>query len=148
MYSSYLHGCQYIPYKETSEEDEPCFERYGEGGVTKTSQYKFHLSYLRYEWVSPIVVFLKKFIGKWRICVDFRELNKATLKDYSPFPFIDQVLDIMVGKQYFSFIDGYSGYNQILIVPEDQDKTTFTCPWGTYSYRVFPFGLCNAPATF
>jgi len=57
-------------------------------------------------------------------------------------------LDTLAGKQYFSFLDGYSGYNQIQIAPEDQDKTTFTCPWGTYAYKVLPFGLCNAPATF
>jgi hypothetical protein len=81
------------------------------------------------------------------ICVDFWELNKATLKDYFPLPFIDQVLDTLSGKKYFSFLDGYSGYNQILIAPEDKDKTTFTFPWGTYAYRVLPFGLCNAPAT-
>ena len=82
------------------------------------------------------------------MCVDFRELNKATLKDYFPLPFIDQVLDTLSGKKYFSFLDGYSGYNQIRIAPEDQEKTTFTCPWGTYAYKVLPFGLCNAPATF
>jgi hypothetical protein len=85
---------------------------------------------------------------KWRICVDFREINKATLKDYFPLPFIDQVLDTLSRKKYFSFLDGYSRYNQILIALEDQDKTTFTCPWGTYAYRVLPFGLCNALATF
>jgi hypothetical protein len=100
------------------------------------------------KWVSPLVVVPKKLTGKWRMCVDFRELNKATLKDYFPFPFIDQVLDTLAGKRYFSFLDGYSGYNQIQIAPEDQDKTTFTCPWGTYAYKVLPFGLCNAPATF
>ena len=54
----------------------------------------------------------------------------------------------MVGKKFFSFLDGFSGYNKIHIAPEDQDKTTFTCPWGTFAYRVLPFGLCNAPATF
>ena len=100
------------------------------------------------KWVSPLVVVLKKVTGKWCICVDFRELNKATLKDYFPLPFIDQSLDTMSGKKYFSFPDEYSGYNQILIEPEDQDKTTFTCPWGTFSYCVLPFGLCNAPAMF
>jgi hypothetical protein len=100
------------------------------------------------KWVSPLVVVPKKVTRKWRICVDFWELNKATLKDYFPLPFIDQVLDTLSGKKYFSFLDGYNGYNQILIAPEDQDKTTFTCPWGTYAYRVLPFGLCNAPATF
>jgi hypothetical protein len=57
-------------------------------------------------------------------------------------------LDTLSGKKYFSFVDGYRGYNQILIAPEDWDKTTFTCPWGTYAYRALPFGLCNALATF
>jgi hypothetical protein len=61
------------------------------------------------KWVSPLVVVPKKVIGKWRICVDFWELNKATLKDYFPLPFIDQVLDTLSGKKYFSFLDGYSG---------------------------------------
>jgi hypothetical protein len=75
-------------------------------------------------------------------------LNKETLKDYFPLPFIDQVLDTLSGKQYFSFLDGFSGYNQIQIAPKDQEKTTFMCPWGTFSYRVLPFGLCNAPTTF
>jgi len=63
-------------------------------------------------------------------------------------PFIDQVLDGLVGKKLFSFLDGFSGYNQIQISPEDQDKTTFTCPWGTFTYKVLPFGFCNALATF
>ena len=78
--------------------------------------------------VSTLVVVPKKVTKKWRICVDFWELNKATLKDYFPLPFIDQVLDTLFVKKYFSFLDGYSGYNQILIALEDQDKTTFTCP--------------------
>jgi hypothetical protein len=86
--------------------------------------------------------------GKWRICVDYRELNKATQKDHFPLPFIDQVLDTLAGRSFSPFLDGFSGYNQIQIAPEDQDKTTFTCPWGTFAYRVLPFGLCNAPATF
>ena len=58
------------------------------------------------------------------------------------------MLDTLSGKHYFSFLEGYSGYNQILIAPAYHDKTTLTCPWGTYAHRVFPFGLCNAPATF
>jgi hypothetical protein len=61
---------------------------------------------------------------------------------------IDQVLDNLSGKKFFSYLDGFSGYNQIKIAPKDQDKTTFSSPWGTFSYRVLPFGLCNAPATF
>eukprot|EP00253_Pinus_taeda_P010219 PITA_10219 len=99
------------------------------------------------EWGSPLVLVPKK-NGKWRIYVDYRELNKATKKDHFPLPFIDQVLDGLVGKKFFSFLDGFSGYNQIQISPEDQDKTTFTCPWGTFTYQVLPFGLCNALATF
>ena len=78
-------------------------------------------------WVSPLVIVPKK-NGKWRVCVDFCELNKATLQDYFPLPFIDQVLDTLSGKKYLSFLDGYSGYNQIQIALEYQDKTTFTCP--------------------
>ena len=70
------------------------------------------------KWVSPLVVVPKKG-GKWRICVDIWEFIKSTLRDYFPLPFIDQVLDTLSGKQYFSFLDGYSGYNQIRIAPED-----------------------------
>ena len=76
----------------------------------------------------PLVV-VPKNNGKWRICVDYRELNKETQKDHFPLPFIDQVLDTLAGKKLFSFLDGFSGYNHIQIAPEDQDKTTFTCPW-------------------
>lgn len=85
--------------------------------------------------------------GKWRVCIDFREFKKSTLKDHFPLPFIDKVLATLAGRKHFSFLDGFNGYNQIQIDPEDEDKTTFTCPWGTYSYRVLPFGLCNALAT-
>jgi hypothetical protein len=72
--------------------------------------------------------------GKWHVCIDYRELSKATLKDYFPLPFIDQVLDTLEGNKFFSFLDGFNGYNQIQISPKDQEKTTFTCPWGTYAY--------------
>jgi len=58
------------------------------------------------------------------------------------------VLDTLASKKYFSFLDGFNGYSQIQITPLDQDKTTFTCPWSKFSYRLLPFGLCNAPATF
>ena len=80
--------------------------------------------------------------------MDYRKLNKATRKDHFPLPFIDQMLDRLAGKQYYCFLDGYSGYNQIAIAPEDQHKTIFTCPFGTFAFRRMPFGLCNAPVTF
>ena len=86
--------------------------------------------------------------NSWRVCIDYRKLNDATRKDHFPLPFIDQMLDKLAGQAYYCFLDGYSGYNQITIAPEDQEKTTFTCPYGTFAFRRMPFGLCNAPATF
>ena len=74
---------------------------------------------------------------KWWICVDYRELNKAMKKDHFPLPFIGQVLDTLARKNNFSFLDGYSDYNQRSISPEDQEKTTFTCPWGTLHILFF-----------
>ncbi|KAL4281889.1 hypothetical protein GQ457_03G018380 [Hibiscus cannabinus] len=84
----------------------------------------------------------------WKICMDYRKLNKATKKDHFPLPFIDQMLDRLVGKAYYCFLDGYSGYSQTAIAPDDQEKTTFTCPYGTYAFRRMPFRLCNAATTF
>ena len=99
------------------------------------------------EWVSPIVVVPKK-NGKLRICQDFRKLNSVTKKDHFPLPFTDAILDGVAGHECYSFLDGFSGYNQVQIAPEDRPLTTFTTDWGTYAYNVMPFGLCNAPATF
>ncbi|KAM1908066.1 hypothetical protein ACFX14_027627 [Malus domestica] len=82
------------------------------------------------------------------VCIDYRKLNATTRKDHFPLPFIDQMLERLAGYAFYCFLDGYSGYNQIVITPEDQEKTIFTCPFGTFSYRRMPFGLCNAPATF
>ena len=82
------------------------------------------------------------------MCIDFRKLNAATRKDHFPLPFIDQMLERLANHPYYCFLDGYSGFFQIPIHPDDQEKTTFTCPYGTYAYRRMPFGLCNAPATF
>ncbi|XP_055961800.1 uncharacterized protein LOC126681357 [Mercurialis annua] len=117
------------------------------------------------EWVSPIQCVPKKggmtmvenekgeqistrTVTGWRVCIDYRKLNEVTRKDHFPLPFIDQMLERVAGHKFYCFLDGYSGYNQILILPEDQEKTTFTCPYGTFAYRRMPFGLCNAPATF
>ncbi|CAN4077005.1 unnamed protein product [Withania somnifera] len=80
--------------------------------------------------------------------LDGKELNDATRKDHYPIPFMDRMLDKLAGQEYFFFLDGYFGYNRIAIAPEDQEKTTFTCPFSTYAFRRMPFGLCNAPTTF
>ncbi|CAN6544184.1 unnamed protein product [Malus baccata var. baccata] len=84
----------------------------------------------------------------WRVCIDYRKINATTRKDHFPLPFLDQMLERLAGHSFYCFLDGYSGYNQIVIAPDDQEKTTFTCPFGTFAYRRMPFGLCNAPATF
>ena len=84
----------------------------------------------------------------WRVCIDHRKLNAVTRNDHFPLPYIDQVLERVSGHPFYCFLDGYSGYFQIEIDVEDHEKTTFTCPFGTYAYRRMAFGLCNAPATF
>ncbi|KAK1615733.1 hypothetical protein QYE76_021250 [Lolium multiflorum] len=84
----------------------------------------------------------------YRMCIDFRKVNKVTKKDHYPLPFIDQMLERLSKNTHFCFLDGYSGFSQIAVKAKDQEKTTFTCPYGTYAYRRMPFGLCNAPATF
>uniref|UniRef100_A0A2N9HHG0 RNA-directed DNA polymerase n=1 Tax=Fagus sylvatica TaxID=28930 RepID=A0A2N9HHG0_FAGSY len=117
------------------------------------------------KWVSPTQVVPKKsgitvvknandeliptrLVTGWRMCIDYRKLNSATRKNHFPLPFIDQILERVACHEYYCFLDGYSGYYQIEIALEDQGKTTFTCPFGTFAFRRMPFGLCNAPATF
>ena len=116
-------------------------------------------------WVSPTQVVPKKSgvitvlnekgeemptrltIG-WRVCIDYRRLNEVTSKDHFPLPFMDQLLERVSGHPFYCFLDGYYGYFHIEIAANDQENTTFTCPFGTYSYRRMPFDLCNAPTTF
>ena len=117
------------------------------------------------KWVSPTQVIPKKsgvtmvenenneliptrFTSGWRVCIDYRKLNAGTREDHFPLPFVDQMLERVVGHEFYYFLDGYSGYNQIEIALEDQEKTTFTCPFGTFASRKMPLGLCNAPGTF
>ncbi|XP_027152279.1 uncharacterized protein LOC113752362 [Coffea eugenioides] len=115
-------------------------------------------------WVSPVQVVPKKAwitvesnqegelvpVRKptgWRQCIDYRKLNTVTKKDHFLLPFIDQMVERLAGRAYYYFLDEFSGYFHIAIAPEDQEKTTFACPFGTFAYRRMLFGLCNAPAT-
>ncbi|GJY47682.1 reverse transcriptase domain-containing protein [Tanacetum coccineum] len=116
-------------------------------------------------WVSPVHCVPKKdgftvvendeneliptrLVTGWRVCIDYRKLNEATRKDHFPLPFMDQMLERLARNEYYCFLDGFSGYFQIPIDPYDQEKTTFTCPYGTFAYCRMPFGLCNALGTF
>jgi hypothetical protein len=117
------------------------------------------------KWVSPIHVMPKRagltvvknkdyelvpthVQSGWRVCIDYRKLNAATRKDHFPLPFIDQMMERLARHEYYCFLDGYSGYNQVPMDLKDQENTTFTYPFGTFAYRSMPFELCNAPATF
>nr|GEY02795.1 reverse transcriptase domain-containing protein [Tanacetum cinerariifolium] len=116
-------------------------------------------------WVSPIHCVPKKggmtvitndenelvptrLVTGWRVCIDYRKLNEATRKDHFSLPFMDQMLERLAWNEYYCFLDVFSGYFQIPIDPKDQEKTTFTCHYGTFAYKRMPFGLCNAPGTF
>ena len=101
----------------------------------------------RATWLSPIIIVAKK-NKKFRVCVDYRKLNAATITDGFPLPFTDSVLDTVAGHECYSFLDGFSGYNQIRIHPDDQEKTTFVTEWGVFVAIVMMFGLKTAPATF
>nr|GFB52231.1 reverse transcriptase domain-containing protein [Tanacetum cinerariifolium] len=116
-------------------------------------------------WVSPVHCVPKKsgmtvvtnedneliptrLVTGQRVCIDYQKLNDAIWKDHFPLPFMDQMLERLAGNEFYFFLDGFSEYFQILIGPQDQEKTTFTCPYGTFPDQRMPFGLCNAPGTF
>jgi len=99
------------------------------------------------DWVANIVPFLKK-NGKIRICIDYRDLNTACPKDEFPLPITDIMIDNTCGFERMSFMDGFLGYNQIKMYPEDEKHTSFRTPLGVYYYTVMPFGLKNAGATY
>nr|GEX73180.1 reverse transcriptase domain-containing protein [Tanacetum cinerariifolium] len=116
-------------------------------------------------WVSPIHCVPKKggmtvvanenneliptrLVTDWRVCIDYRKQNDATQKGHFLLPFMDQILERLAKNEFYCFLDEFLGYFQIPIDPQDQEKTTFTCRYGTFAYRRMPFGLCDAPGTF
>ncbi|MCO5609287.1 hypothetical protein L7F22_063513 [Adiantum nelumboides] len=99
------------------------------------------------KWVSPIVIVPKK-NGKLRLCVDLKKVNATTRRDHYPLPYSEHVLERVASKQAYSFLDGYFGYNQIIIALENQAKTAFIIEFGVFAFCVMAFGLTNALATF
>ena len=98
-------------------------------------------------WSGPVVPVTKK-DGGTRFCVDYRRLNIITVKDACPLPRIDDTLDMLAGKQWFSTLDLASGYWQVSLSQEARVKTAYATHSGLFQFKVMPFGLCNAPATF
>ncbi|XP_019163604.1 PREDICTED: uncharacterized protein LOC109159946 [Ipomoea nil] len=106
-----------------------------------------HVREVKYpEWLANVVLVPKP--SAWRMCVDYTDLNKACPKDPFPLPRIDQLVDEMAGSALLSFMDAFRGYHQIFMHPADEEKTAFLTPDGVYCYRVMPFGLKNAGATY
>ena len=98
-------------------------------------------------WLANLVPIRKK-SGEIRLCVDFKNLKQVSLKENYPLPKMDHILQRVVGSQRMSMLDGFSGYNQVLVHPNDQEKIDFTTPWETFMYAKMPFGLINVSATF
>ena len=99
------------------------------------------------QWLANTVM-VKKKTGKWYVCVDFTDLNKACPKYPFPMPWVDQLVDVMVGHHRMSFLDAFQGYHQIPLALDDQEKTVFVTSTGNYHYKVMPFGLKNAGSTY
>ena len=99
------------------------------------------------KWLANLVVVRKK-SGEIRLCVDFRNLNKCSKKDNYPLPKMEHMLQKVLGAKVMSFLDGFLGYNQVVVHPDDQENTAFTTPWGIFMYSKMPFGLMNAGAIF
>ena len=99
------------------------------------------------EWLANTMV-MKKKTGKWRVCVDFTNLNKTCSKDPFPMPRIDQLVDATIGHHWMSFLDTFQGYHHIPLTLDDQERIAFVIPIGNYHYKVMPFRLKNASATY
>ncbi|GJR53581.1 reverse transcriptase domain-containing protein [Tanacetum coccineum] len=163
---AFLEGNNKLPVMQSPKDIEcPGESRSHKGVAVPQASHRPGNSPISSPWVSPVHCVPKKggftvveneqneliptrLVTGWRVCIDYRKLNEATRKDHFPLPFMDQMLERLAGNEYYCFLDGFSGYFQIPIDPNDQEKTTFTCPYGTFAYRRMPFGLCNAPGTF
>jgi hypothetical protein len=135
------------PFKKNMRWINPLLLSLIEKEVKKLFDAKIIVSLRFSKWVANLVPVRKK-SGEIRLCVDFQNLNRVSLKDNYPLPKMDYILQKVVGSQKMSMLDGFSGYNQIMVHRDDQEKTTFTTPWGMFMYAKMPFGLMNAGETF
>ncbi|KAL6336582.1 hypothetical protein AAG906_025137 [Vitis piasezkii] len=135
------------PVKQNLRRLHPCWSLQVKEEIQKQLSVGYLLMVEYPEWLANVVPIPKK-DGKVRVCVDFRDLNKASPKDDFPLPHIDMLVDSTASYSMLSFMNGFFGYNKILMAPEDMEKTSFITKWGTYCYRVMPFGLKNAGATY
>ena len=165
MHPSYLLRRGIESCSTAIEETEFAYVRGGTSGSVEIDKVGIIYPISDSSWVSPTQVVPKKsgvttvlnekgeemptrLTTGWRACIDYRRLNEVTRKDHFSLPFMDQLLERVSGYPFYFFLDGYFDYFQIEIAANDKEKTTFTCPFGTYAYRRMPFGLCNASTTF
>ena len=135
------------PYQQPLRKMHPKLEPLIQSKVKKMLDARIIFKVRHSEWVSNLVPVRKK-SREIRLCMDFRNLNRASDKDNYLVPPMEQLLQMVSGSELFSLLDGFSGYNQVLVAEEDRLKTTFRTKWGTFAYRRMPFGLINTGATF
>ena len=135
------------PFKQKLRRMNPLLLPLIEKEVRKLFDAKIIVSLRFSKWLENLEPARKK-SGEIRLSVDFRNLNQVSLKDNYRLPKMDHILQRVVGSQRMSMLDGFSGYNQVVVPLDDQEKTTFTTPWGIFMYAKMPFGLMNAGATF
>jgi len=135
------------PYQQKLRKFHPDLEPLMKQELKKFLYAKIIFSVRHTKWVANLVPVRKK-NGDIRLCVDFRNLNRASKKDNYLLPSMEQILRRVVGSKMFSLLDGFSGYNQVLVSHSDQLLTAFQTKWGTFCYKKMPFGLINARATF
>jgi hypothetical protein len=135
------------PFKHKLRRINPLFLPLLEKEIKKLFEAKIIVSLRFSKLVANMLPVIKK-SGEIRLCVDFRNLNRVSLKENYPLPKMDHILQKVVGSQKISMLDDFSGYNQIMVHPDDQENTTFTKSWGTFMYAKMPFGLMNVGSTF
>ena len=135
------------PFKKKLRRKHPLLLPMIEKEIRKLFEAKIIVSLRFSKWLANLVPMRKK-SGEIRLCVNFRNLNQVSLKDNYPLPKMDHILQRVIGSQRMSMLDGFSGYNQVAIHLDDQEKTSFTTPWCTFMYAKIPFGLMNVGATF